>query len=220
MFNLVYKEFVQIRQYLLQIVGFLALAIVIFGRSSPSFAMTYIYVMPVVFAMNLPQIVFGQEERGNTFVFLRALPIRPAGIVAAKYLVSVLLTVAFLAVIGLAAVAGLVPTEMALVAVSAVGLISFALSGVSFFLHFWLGQKSARVALILVTFALAAPVMLVAGKMSSLGATFTDGFARLTALASTPAGVCLATAVGLALLGASYAASAWIFTRRDLSRMP
>lgn len=98
MFNLAYKEFVQIRRHLLQIVVFLILTIVVFARTTPSFALGYLYVLPVVFGMTLPQVIFEQEERGNTFAFLRALPIHPREIVAAKYLVAGLLNLAFIAV--------------------------------------------------------------------------------------------------------------------------
>ena len=220
MANLLYKEFAQIRTYLLQILGFLALTIVVFGRMSPSFAMSYLQVLPVVFAMTLPQVIFEQEERGNTFVFLRALPIRPAEIVAAKYATSVLLTAAFLAVMILAGVTGLVGQGVDWVALSTVGFASLALSGVSFFLHFWLGSKSAKVALILVTFALGLPLMLAVAKRGDLGQSLGEGLGQLAELANTPLGVCLAIAAGLAVLGAAYAASARIFTKRDLSRLP
>lgn len=220
MMNLVYKEFVQLRNYILQVVGFMALAIVLFGKISPSFAMSYLYVLPVVMSMTLPQMIFGQEERGNTFVFLRALPIRPGEIVAAKYLVSVIVTVAFLGVIGLSGALGVIPVESVLAALFTVSLASFFLSGLSFLLHFWLGVKSARVALILTTFSLAVPVMLLARRQGDAAEVLSGWVAGLEPIATSVPGVLLAAAVGLLLLAASFAGSAWIFTRRDLSRLP
>ena len=220
MLNLVYKEFVQLRTYLLQIVGFMALAVIIFGKTSPSFAMSYIYVLPVVLSMTLPQIIFGQEERGNTFVFLRALPIRPSEIVAAKYLVSVAVTAAFLGIIGLASVAGILPAEGVIPAVAVVGFVSLILAGLSFFLHFWLGPKSAKVALILVTFTLAIPIMLASRDPGVFEAKLVARYAWVQPLAASPLGACLAVGAGLLVFAVSYAGSAWIFTKRDLSRLP
>jgi ABC-type Na+ efflux pump permease subunit len=46
------------------------------------------------------------EEIGNTFAFLRSLPIRPREIVGAKYVVSVLVTLAFVVVLAVAGPAG------------------------------------------------------------------------------------------------------------------
>jgi len=183
--------------------------------------MSYICVYPVVAAMTLPQIVFGQEERGNTFVFLRALPIRPNEIVAAKYVVSALVTFAFVALLALLGPLGSLGGATLRAAVSTVTLASFVLAAVSYFLHFWLGAKSARVALLLLTFAAAIPMMLLV-KMGSGGAAadISARFSRIVSLAGSPAGVGLAFALGLAIFFLSYAASSLLFTRRDLSQLP
>jgi len=220
MMNLVYKEFVQLRLYLLEIAGFMALAVIVFGKANPDFAMSYVYVFPVVLGLTLPQIVFGQEERGNTFAFLRSLPIRPSEIVAAKYLVSAVVTVVFLALIGLAGALRVVPLQGVYVAVSAVGFASFALAGISFFAHFWLGQKQARVALLLITFTLAIPVMLLSRGGGSTAAILGAKLAWLEPLVTSPDGVCVALAAGLAVFSLSFVSSAWLFAKRDLSRLP
>ncbi len=222
MWNLVYKEFMQIRTYLLQIFGFLALAVIIFGRTTPAVMMSYLYVYPVVVGMTLPQIVFGQEERGNTFTFLRALPIRPREIVAAKYLVSVAVTLGFTVLLAALGPLGSVTGAALMVALSAVTLISFALASVSYFLHFWLGVKSARTALLLVTFAAAIPVMLFfrGGSAAGISASFAAKLSSIGPLAGSPTGVALALGLGLGVLYVSYSASAWLFAKRDLSRLP
>ena len=220
MMNLVYKEFVQIRLYLLEIAGFMALAVVIFGRANPEFAMSYMYVFPVVLSMTLPQIVFGQEERGNTFAFLRSLPIRPSEIVAAKYIVSAAVTVVFLALIALAGGLGFLPPKGVFAAISAVGFTSFTLEGISYFMHFWLGQKHARVGLLLVTFSLAIPVMLLSRGGGSTVAILAAKLGWLESIVTSPAGAFGALAAGLGLLTLSFMASAWLFAKRDLSRLP
>jgi predicted permease len=221
MWNLVYKEFVQIRTYLLQIFGFLTLAVVIFGRATPAIMMSYLYVFPVVVGMTLPQIIFGQEERGNTFTFLRALPIRPREIVAAKYLVSVAVTLVFAVLLAVLGPIGSVRGAALMAALSAVILISFALAAVSYFLHFWLGVRSARVALLLVTFGAAIPMMLVfRGGSGGVSAALAARLSAVGPLAGSPAGVVLALGLGLGVLYISYSASAWLFAKRDLSRLP
>lgn len=219
MWNLVYKDIVQLRLQLLQMVALVVLMMIAFGRTSPDFAMIYVYVAPVVLAMSLPQMSFGLEERGNTFGFLRALPIQPSEIVAAKYLLSVSVTLFFLALIGLAAVAGIISASSAFLATSVVALASFVLAGLSYFLHFWLGLKSARMALVLLTFAWLIPVMLVA-KLPGGPAAVEQKLAWLKPLATSWAGVGLAGGLGLAVLAVSGLASAWLFTKRDLSRLP
>jgi len=220
MWNLVYKDIVQLRSQLLQMIGFVVLFMIAFGRSSPDFAMIYVYVAPVVLAVSLPQMSFGLEERGNTFAFLRALPIRPSEIVLAKYLVSVGVTLVFLGLIGLAGAAGMIPASSALLAGSVVALASFGLAGLSYFLHFLLGLKSARVALILVNFAWAIPIMLLIKLPGGPGAFVARYLPWLQRLAASWGGVGLASGLGLAVLGVSGAASAWLFTKRDLSRLP
>lgn len=220
MWVLVYKEFIQVRSYLLKIVVFMVAALALLGKVSPAFITSYLTVMPVVLSMVLPQMVFGQEERGNTFVFLRSLPMRPRDIVAAKYLMSVLVNVAFIAIIALAGPMGALPMEGVWAAMTTVTLASFVLAGLSYFLHFWLGAKTAELALLGVTFAAAIPVMLVLQAKGGTAASVSALLNRLEPLATSPAGVGLAFLIGLAALAVSYAASSWLFTKRDLSKLP
>ena len=221
MWNLVYKEIVQLRSYLIQTLGFLAVAILLFGRLSPVLMMSYLYVFPVVMAMTLAQLAFTQEERGNTFAFLRSLPIRPREIVGAKYVVSVLVTLAFVVVLAVAGPAGAASGTALLAAISTVTLVSFLLAAVSYFLHFWLGVKSARVALILLSFVAAIPMMLVLRSgPRGVSAFFAERLSGLTSLAGSPGGVALAFLLGLAVLFVSYAASAKLFASRDLCPLP
>jgi ABC-type transport system involved in multi-copper enzyme maturation permease subunit len=102
MLNLAHKEFVQLKATLLQVLGLMVVAVFVFGKVAEELVMSSLFALPVVLSMTLPQMIFEQEERGNTFVFLRALPIRPSEIVAAKYLVSAVTTVVTLMIIGLA----------------------------------------------------------------------------------------------------------------------
>ncbi len=218
--SLVYKEFVQLKSYLIQVFGLMAIASLLFGRIAQALLLSILYALPVTSAMTLPQMVFQEEERGNTFVFLRALPIRPREIVAAKYAVSALTTAASLAAIGLAWLTGAIGKETALASAFGVGLTCFALSALSLFLHFWLGPKQAKTALILVTFGLAIPLVVLAQGEGGTDATLGRLTSRFQPLAASWTGLLFVAAVGAALLGVSFAASSAIFTRRDVSRLP
>ncbi|MGE5579391.1 MAG: ABC-2 transporter permease [Bacillota bacterium] len=220
MFSLVHKEFMQLRSTLLQVLGLMVVAATVLGRVAEELVMSSLFALPVVLAMTLPQLIFEQEERGNTFVFLRALPIRPSEIVAAKYLVSAITTIVSLALIGLARLTGALTAEVVLASIFGVGLICFALSALSLFLHFWLGTKPAKAALIVTTFALAIPVMLAAKSKAGVGSVFGGIVGRVQSLATSYSGIPVSLAVGLVILGISYVASAAIFSRRDLSRLP
>jgi hypothetical protein len=108
-----------------------------------------------------------------------------------------------------------------LASIFGVGLICFALSALSLFLHFWLGTKAAKVALIVTTFGLSIPVMLAAKGQGGVGGSALGGFiGRVEPLATSYAGILVSLAVGLVVLGISLAGSATIFTGRDLSRLP
>ena len=74
MLSLVQKEFVQLRSTILQLLGLMVVAALFFGRIAEELAMSTLFALPLVLAITLPQMIFEQEERGNTFVFLRALP--------------------------------------------------------------------------------------------------------------------------------------------------
>ncbi len=220
---LVSKEFVQMRSYLLQIVGFLALALVALGRAQPDMALSFFNVFPVVMAMTLPQLSFTHEERGNSFAFLRALPMRPWEIVAAKYLVSFLVTLCFGLLLLLAAKLTGTPRSATLMAdLTVVLLISFLVAAASYFLHFWLGLKAARVALLVLVGAVAVVFMLVVVPHPSTVTALLSSPAgvKLTALATSPLGPVLSVVLGAMLLFASFAASARVFAARDLSRLP
>lgn len=131
MWNLVYKEFAQLRTHLLQILVLAVIVIILFGGLSSGMTMAYLYALPVALSLNMPQIIFAQEERRNTFAFLRSLPVSPSHIVAAKYLAFAVINVGFLVIIIFAGVVGAVPLEEAVMAVSTVSLISFTLAGLS-----------------------------------------------------------------------------------------
>jgi len=220
MWYLVYKELVQLRTYLLQIVVLMVMAIIVFGGISSAITMAYLYALPPVLSLNLPQIMFMQEERRNTFAFLRSLPIHPREIVASKYLALAVVASAFLAGIGFAGMVRLVSLEEVMVAITTLSLMSFTLAGLSFFLHFWLGLKSARLALMLVIFCLAIPMAVAYRDLRGFQAKVAATLGWLKPLAASPLGVSLALAAGLAVFAVSYAASAWLFTKRDLSRLP
>lgn len=99
-------------------------------------------------------------------------------------------------------------------------LASFTLSGLSFLDHFWLGSRSTKVVLILISFAAGVPLTLAVANKGTVGVALNRLIARLAPLAATPAGLILAIAVGLLILSASCAVSSWIFAKRDLSRLP
>lgn len=223
--GLVYKEFVQAKAQILQALGLMAIAALFAHRIAEDLATPILFAVSVALAMTLPQTIFDQEERGNTFVFLRALPIRPGEIVAAKYVVSAATTTASMAVIGLASVSGCLTKETAMAYAAGIGLLSFVLSALSLFLHFLLGSKSAKTALMIITAAglfvgLFAPMVLATRGRGDLRATFGRLANRIAPVATSYAGVMLSLAAGFVLLAISFSASARIFAGRDLSRLP
>lgn len=217
MWALIYKEFVQMRNYLLQVGLAIVVVVILFGQSLEGFILPYLGVLPLVMAMTLPQMLFGLEDRGNTLVYLRSLPVRPQQIVAGKFVVSLLI------------VGGLMLIQMAYALVlgrlSAVlpntGLnlvIAALLLGLSLWLHFRLGTNRAKVALLISLMVLAVVGMAlmqnpqVAGWFSTV-----TSFAGL--LATVPGTLlCLGAAAAILLL--FYGLSAAAFSRQDVSRIP
>lgn len=220
MLSLVQKEFSQLRSTIFQVLTLMVASALILSRVAEEMMMSMMVALPVVLSMTLPQTIFEQEERGNTFVFLRSLPIRPSQIVAAKYVVSATMTIVSVAIIGLAGITGALSKEAVLASVFGVGLVCFAMSALSLFLHFWLGARSAKIALIVTTFALAVPLMLAVKSKAGIESIFAGIVGRVQSLATSVTGIPVSLAIGLVFLGISYAASATIFSRRDLSRLP
>lgn len=99
MWSLVRKEFAYLRKFLLQMAFIFLAIIVIFGQRDPNMAAVYFRILPIVMSMTIPQAIFAYEERGNTFIFLRSLPLRPGQIVAVKYVFSVLLVAFFIDIV-------------------------------------------------------------------------------------------------------------------------
>ena len=217
MLNLVFKDLIQLKFQLLTLVGIMVLSPILLGRIAPTFLATTLLTYPIVYSLVIPQLLFQQEEHGNTFTFLRALPIHPASIVAAKYVLSTFTPLTAAVAIGLAQLSGALSTETALASLFGVVLICFILSALSLFVHFWLGTKKAKVALLVVAFSLSIPSFLIAGGQ---GEAFMELGNRIKPLATRPLGILVAFLVGLVVLGASLAGSAAIFTRRDLSNLP
>lgn len=220
MVTLVYKEFVQMKIYLLQMFGFLIAASLIMGRIEPSMARGYLAVFPVIAAMTVPQMSFALEERGNTFAFLRALPIWPWEIVGAKYIVSFLVTLAFE---GLLWIFGILYMPMvggmsSVLTISLTTFIALLLASISLLLHFWLGLKGAKTMLLILVLILGTPAMLImkAGR-DVPGLIPAESLKALVEFGSSAEGIIVSLLVGLILMAASFSLSAHIFSRRDLS---
>ena len=219
MWILVINELKMLRAYLMQIFGFILLVMVVFLRSSPQFVTSYFTIFPIIMAMTLPQISFTQEERNKTFVFLRSLPLRPQHIVAAKYIVSFLITTMFWALILIAT--NILPTLNLSYALAAFVIVVASLAaGVSYFQHFMLGLKSAKVVLLITFLAISAPLMLLSQNPSVQAWFASDSGARSYAMANTILGSLAGLAVGAVLMLISYQMSATLFSRRDVSQLP
>lgn len=218
MWALIYKEFVQLRNYLLQLGLVIVVAIALFGNSLEGFILPYLGIMPVVMALTLPQMLFGMEERGNTLVFLRSLPVRPRQIVAGKFVVSSLVVGALLLFqLGYASFVGKLGAALSN---AGPNLIAAAfLLGISMFLHFRLGSNSAKIALLvsLMAFAL---LGMAAMQNKQLLSTVTTFVQQLVSLFSPWMGAVIGLAIALVILLLFYTASASVFTRQDVSRMP
>ncbi len=220
MISLMHKELVQLRSQLLQVFGLLLAASVFLGKRVSPFVDSLSLSLPAVLSMTMPQMMFDQEERGNTFIFLRSLPVRPLEIVAAKYAVSGSTNLAAVILVGISQVwlgSGL---EQVTVWMAGLVLVTFLLSALSLFLHFWLGTRAAKIALIVVAFGLSGSFLAFAQSGAGLGGAMERFVVSISPLAASAKGVALALLVGVVVLGVSLVASTAIFTRRDLSRIP
>lgn len=219
MWILVVNEVKMLRNYLMQIFGFVALAVVVFVRTSPHFVTSYFTIFPIILGMTLPQISFTQEERHKTFVFLRSLPLRPRDIVAAKYVVSFAITMLF-GVLILIAMKMWPALKLSYAVLGFVLAIASFFAGVSYYQHFLLGLKSAKVALMITFFGLCAPVMFLSQSPAVETWVASDSVQRLYALANTLPGSLIGLGLGALLLLISYHMSVNVFTKQDISRLP
>lgn len=217
---LIYKEFVQLRHYLLQVSAAIILSVVLFGNSLEGFISSYLSIMPLVMALTFPQFLFGMEDKGNTLVFLRSLPVRPRQIVAAKYIVSVMIVLG-LTLFGLGYAATVGGLESALVRVGPNLVIAAFLLAISLYLHFRLGTNSAKIALLvslMLLTLLGLAVMQNRQILSKAGALPIVQWVLATL--DSWQGVILGLVVGAGILMLSYMASSHAFSRQDVSRIP
>lgn len=219
MWVLVQNEVKMLRNNLLQIFGVVIVAVIVFARTAPQFVSAYFTVFPVVMGMTLPQMSFSQEERGRTFVFLRSLPVRPREIVAAKYFVSFLVTIVFWIMI-LVAMVALPDLKLTYSLASFVVAVSAILSAISYFQHFALGIKSAKIAMLTTFFAISAPVMLLGKNPKVQAWLISRTVQQFYFWADTFTGNIFALMLGAIIMLISFWFSADLFTRRDVSRLP
>lgn len=220
MWALVLKDFMYHRKFLLQIAFIFAAIVVFFGKVNPDMVAVYFRVLPIVMGMT-PQTIFAYEERGNTFVFMRSLPLRPSQIVAAKYVFSILM-VAGMGLLSLGMIS-LFAAEQSPFDLHLVILMSAALMALSLYLHFKLGVNSAKTALLI----------LLLGSGIAIGGivTWPQGRQLLSSIfpaelpttlyqfASTYQSLLLTTILAACLLFISYMASTSIFSRRDITQL-
>lgn len=219
MWILVVNELRSLRNYLLQMVGFITLATLVFIRSEPQFVTSYFTIFPIIMAMMLPQISFTQEERANTFVFLRSLPLKPRDIVAAKYIVSGIVTLLFLSFIYVGRVA-LPSLNLTYSIATVVVIASCLLAGISYFQHFALGLKSAKTAL-LITFLAISGLITVVSQNATVQTWLTSNPAKQAfSVIDSMAGNIAALLIGACIMYVSYRLSAALFTKRDVSQLP
>lgn len=220
MWALIYKEFVQMRNYLLQVGLAIVVVVILFGQSLEGFILPYLGILPLVMAMTLPQMLFSLEERGNTLVYLRSLPVRPRQIVAGKFIVSLLIVLGLMLIqLGYAATMGQLSS-----ALSGLGqnlIIAALLLGLSLYLHFRLGTNKAKVALLISLMVLAVLGMaLMQNPQIATWFASSNSVAAVTDLLSTPLGTVLGLTLALAIQLLFYGLSAAAFSRQDVSRIP
>ncbi len=217
MLNLVVKDIVRLKTQLLTLLGVMVAGSILVSYMAPTFLSTILFTYPIVYSLIIPQLLFLQEECGNTFHFPRPLSIRLVSIVAAKYMVSILTPLSAIVAISLAGLLGALTTETALGAMFGSVLICFILSALSLFLHFWLGTKKGKTALSVVIFSLS----IFSFRITEGKGAFLIRFAtRIKPLATSPFGILVSIALGLLILGASLAGCFAIFSRRNLSNLP
>lgn len=222
MWALVLKDFMYHRKFLLQIGFIFAAIIVLFGQGNPDMVAVYFRILPIVMGMTLPQTIFSYEERGNTFVFLRSLPVRPNQIVAAKYVFSLLL-VAGIGLLSLG-LSSMYATESSPFDPHLVIFMSSALMALSLYLHFRLGVNSAKMALL--TLLLGSGVIIGGIVSWPQARQLLDSFlpaelpTALSQFASTHLSLLITVALAASILFISYLASTGIFSRRDVTQLP
>ncbi len=220
MWALIYKEFVQMRNYLLQVGLVIIIAIILFGQSLEGFILPYLGVLPLVMAMTLPQMVFSLEERGNTLVYLRSLPVRPQQIVASKFVVSLLIVLGLMVIqLGYAITVGRVASVLGSLGLNLI--IAALLLGLSLYLHFRLGTNKAKVALLisLMVLTVSGMALMQSPQIANWFAS-SHAVAAVTELLSTPQGSILGLGIATAILLLFYGLSAAVFSRQDVSRIP
>lgn len=222
MWALVRKEFTHLRKFILQVAVIFVAIVILFGQRNPEMTAVYFRILPIVMGMTIPQTIFTYEERGNTFIFLRSLPLRPNQIVAAKYVFSLLLLTSS-GLLSLGIITWLV-SEHSPIDLNLMILLSSALMALSLYLHFRLGVNSAKTALL----------VLVLGSGVFVGGilTWTRGQQVLASLlsaellstlrdfASTQQSLLVTAVLSAFLLFISYFASAGLFSRRDVTQLP
>ena len=220
MWALIYKEFVQLRHYLLQVSAAIVLAVVLFGHSLEGFILSYLSIMPLVMALTFPQFLFGMEDRGNTLVFLRSLPVRPRQIVAAKYIVSVMIVLGLM-LFGLGYALSVGKLEQALVSAGPNLVIAAFLLAISLYLHFRLGTNSAKIALLVSLMLLTLLGLAVMQNRQILASVAALPVVQwVLAILGSWQGAIFGLVVGAGILMLSFIASSNAFTRQDVSRIP
>lgn len=220
MWALIYKEFVQMRNYLLQLFLAVLLMVLVFGSSLEGFILPYLSVLSVALAMTLPQLLFSMEDRGNTLVYLRSLPVHPRQIVAGKFLFSAIIILALSAIVlAYAGISGQLPAALGR---TGPGLVVAAfLLGLSLYLHFRLGTNAAKVALLVSLMACVLLGLALMQQRDLLNAIVSSALLQnALGLLGSWWGILLGLVIAAAILQLAYLASAAVFTRQDASRMP
>lgn len=217
---LIYKEFVQMRNYLLQVGLVIIIAIVLFGQSLEGFILPYLGILPLVMAMTLPQMLFGLEERGGTLVYLRSLPVRPRQIVASKFIVSLLIVLGLMLIqLGYAVAVGQLDSALSGIGTNLV--VAAFLLGLSLYVHFRLGTNRAKIALLVSLTALALVGMaLMQNPRVANWFTSSDLVLKITSMFGQAQGALLGLGIAAIVLSMFYGVSAKVFSRQDASRMP
>ena len=181
-----------------------------------------IVLLPIYLGMSLPSYSFRGENRGNTWRLLKSLPATGSTVVTAKYAAAGLALAGGLAasLVGLTLADGHGDFRQAAAALALPAIVAITLLSINFWLRFWLGERHATTALIvlLVAFQLLGVVTLLV--MPSLGGGlkgFLLSIETWAAWAAVAPGI-FVTALGAGLIcAACWLVSVRIYDGRDIN---
>jgi hypothetical protein len=223
--SLVINEFRHMRAFILILFGVVVIAALLCAVvDNPDLSLAQllrlqIVMMPVYLGMSVPTYSFRGEERGDTWRFLRALPAGGGVVVSAKFAASLLALAGglVLAIAGLAVADGHGRFGVAFATMALPAAAGVLLLAVNFWLRFWVGNRNATSAWIILVVALQV-LGVVTLAIGGGGFSFFSVIDVIVAWGRTAAAPPTLAIVAVTTLLACWQASIRIYDRRDMTK--